>query len=188
MKKFLMFLCAVTFVFGMVGNASAASMTWTDTIDWSPDQYVGWFDSLDYKHDISDGADGFDGFITGGNDYVLNYSLTIALYDDGGRWDGREVAYINQPGIIGDGFYNFSYSNKTYGWSIAGLIDINLDGILNVSINSWYGDFYLDKSTLVAHGDNGPVAPVPEPSTILLMGAGLLGLVGYSRKHFSTKS
>ncbi|MEA3241376.1 MAG: PEP-CTERM sorting domain-containing protein, partial [Pseudomonadota bacterium] len=26
-------------------------------------------------------------------------------------------------------------------------------------------------------------APVPEPSTILLMGIGLLGLVGYSRKR-----
>jgi hypothetical protein len=38
------------------------------------------------------------------------------------------------------------------------------------------------------YGDNPSHAPVPEPATILLMGVGLLGLVGYSRKRFSKKS
>ncbi len=35
---------------------------------------------------------------------------------------------------------------------------------------------------------NGGQNPVPEPSTILLLGVGILGLVGSSRKRFSKKS
>ena len=45
--------------------------------------------------------------------------------------------------------------------------------------------FRADTDNLQIEGD---LNPVPEPSTILLMGAGLLGLVGYNRKRFSKKS
>jgi hypothetical protein len=191
MKKFSMFICAVMLVFGMVGVSGAVPTTWTDTIDWNPDQRVGFWGSFGYYHDISDGVDGFVGILDGGNDIVNTYSLTVALYDDYDRRDQWELAYISQPGVLGDGFYNFNYSNQTYDWSIAGLIDINHDGTLNVSINSWWGDFNLDWSTLVARGDNGTetgTAPVPEPSTILLMGTGILGLVAYGRKRYHKKA
>ncbi len=50
-------------------------------------------------------------------------------------------------------------------------------------------------SELLAVGSNGDgcdsngngAAPVPEPSTILLMGAGLLGLVAVGRRKFNRK-
>jgi len=37
-----------------------------------------------------------------------------------------------------------------------------------------------------ADGDSGPV-PVPEPTTMLLLGSGLIGLAGYGRKKFFKK-
>ena len=59
-------------------------------------------------------------------------------------------------------------------------IQLQDTGLLDVTLSSTGGDFYFGSSKLTVTGDS---APVPEPSTLLLMGIGLLGLVGYSRKR-----
>lgn len=177
MKKVI--LGTTILFFGMVGTASALPAEWTDTIDWSPDEKIGGWgnpNSFSYTHELDD----FVGYFEGGNDYISSYTLKVSLYDDR-DWRG-EVALINQPGFLGDGFYDFSYENNTYGYSLAGLISLNLDGSLDISIDSWWGDFYLDYSTLYAFGDDGTV-PVPEPGTMLLFGAGLAGLAGVRRRR-----
>ena len=188
MKKLSMLLCAVMLVFGMVGVAGAAPMTWTDTIDWTPDIELNSDNrSESYTH-IMDGFDPiFDGNST--SDLITDYVLTVSVYDDDKKF---EAIFVNQAGILGDSYQNsFTWDNEITGWSILGLVQLNAFGTLSVTVNRLAGDFYLDWSRVVANGcgdDNSAPAPVPEPATILLMGFGLLGLVGYSRKRFSKKA
>lgn len=192
MKKINLSMLVLLFVAGSFSVAAAAPYTWTDVIDWTPDQKVGAWESVSYTHDVTDGEDGFSGLLMGegGDDIIYDYSLTISLYDDTKDWwCDFEAAWVDQPGIIGDGFYDFNYKNDTYGWSLAGLISLNLAGTLDVTVTSLAGDFFLDSSVLKAHGDNSVGgAPVPEPATIILFGSGLLGLAGAGRKKYINRS
>ena len=169
MKKLLSLLAGLFLVLVFVGSASAAPMTWTETLSFD----VTVPPTLNYYHDLR--TDGFDA----ATDYVSNYTLEIELYDDkSDPWYAKgEWAAIWAPGIP---HTTWTMNDVTLGWSLAGWLDINDDGTLNVSIESWFGDFKVGDSTLTAWGE--AFEPVPEPTTMILFGLGLLGLAGVSRK------
>lgn len=181
MKRLTALLIGATLMMA-TASAWATPYTWTDTMDFSPDRFVGWFGSTSYTHDLTKNT---PVTFAPSQDVISDYSLKIRLYDDGGRLDLGEVAFINQPGILADGLYNFSYTN-TFGWSLAGLIELNTYGKLDVTVQSLFGDFYLDYSELRANGfDN---TPVPEPGTMVLLGAGLLGLAIFGKRRMSKEA
>jgi hypothetical protein len=67
-------------------------------------------------------------------------------------------------------------------------------GMVDATLTASLGDFYFNIATLTAIGTepgstiDDAAAPVPEPSTMLLMGTGILGLVAYGRKRFNQKA
>jgi hypothetical protein len=170
------------------GSAWAIPTTWSDKIDFNPDILIP--PAYSYTHNIAD--DGFKSFFMGGNDTISSYDLKISLYDDNQPSylfgfiripDGSEAATIWSTGGIYS--YNFALTSNTYTGNFLGNVDLWADGRLCVDVSQallTFGDFYLASSELTAYGDNGS-APVPEPSTIMLLGAGFLGLAAYGKRR-----
>ena len=189
MKKFLMFLCAVMLIFGVTGMAGAVPISFTDTTVFTPtgtilpEDYVdhGWgaVNKLNWTGDFVKWTHHFD-FDPAAAE-VLSGKLTLSLRDDeADTWN--PFTWDVGIGWAEDGTWDIGdVDSGLYGYDVTA--SYLVDGTFTVTLGSVWGDFYIGQSNL-----DVTYAPVPEPSTILLMGIGLLGLVGYSRKRFNKKS
>lgn len=197
-----MVLCAVTLVFGTIGLAGAVPIVFTDTT-WFTDNgtnpeedYVshGWGDvnRLDGWHDLTDGL--VAGGMRTGHDYVkwthhfpfdppaaevLSGTVTLWLSDDEDDpwWQPCEFAL----GWGEDRTWGFGeVDSGDYSYDVtASYLE---DGEFTITLVSLWGDFFIDKSDLEITYN-----PVPEPSTMLLLGCGLIGLAGFGRKRLFKK-
>ena len=216
MKKFLTFLCAMVLVVGLVASASATPIYYqatnvvgvgTITYGYTPatinDAPVFTFTGI--SGDVDENLSSF----TPG-EYTIDFTLTgfWADYDENGSAD------FTLPNIdFTSGPYNILSAptpSGTYG-QLSWNVDIYSGGWIsydfgttgsytNAGVNNDLGmvDFiYSGATNGVMNADIrwdtlrvelNSTAPVPEPSTILLMGIGLLGLVGYSSRKRSKKS
>lgn len=110
-------------------------------------------------------------------------SIEIAFRDDEKKFfkDGFEFATI-QIGFfdLQDGSLLMVPTTNWFGdLGISSLAKLNADGTLFVEVTSTLGDFFVDSSTLSVVTKN---VSVPESSSLMLLGLGLLGLGVMRRK------
>ena len=156
-------------------DPSDTTITFGSTPSPCPAGFTCTTSALSFEHDITD-----NGFALG--DTITGATVAIHLTDSGGSeaytfaiGGDQTFSSVNVPGGGG--------STDTITFNLGSLADLQADGKISIEVSSTSGSFRFADSLLTAQvtpSDNQNV--IPEPSTLLLFGLGLLGFAASRRK------
>lgn len=159
--------------FGALAAVHATPVTFSDV--WNPADDVKITDGgaiYTFTHNIND--NGFNS----ATDLITSADIDISLRDDEGDiwWLGgsEETVRIRLDNVTQGNA--FEVNTAVYSFNVMTQF-LQTDGSLVVTLEARSGDFYFKDSRLDVKADRtAPVAAVPEPGSMALMGLGMLGL------------